>query len=682
MTVDGLLRIRPSGRLIMTNSTLTAGMFIAEDSSEVTIQNGVVNAGLFSVETDAVASGVLNGNILIAVSAASITASNDLTLGGLGSDGFVNAGVLDCGAHTVTIIDDPGTANINTARLNGGRLVVPNGGEVSTADSLYGTGTVDGDIENNGKIVSTGAGLTFEGIVSGVGQGISGTVVNFANGGGFTGDGQIEVSIAADSTSVFTLTGGLILGDSPFGNDFELDGAINAGAHTLNIIDVDTAELGGVTTLDGGTVFATNMLLRGSGAIQGRGTVNANFVGQSDTRITPTGPLSIGNSTTIEGFGTAGRIEVGAHTLTINTDEFARLGRSTTIAGGLLTHSGNDAFYLEAADTISGFGTVSGGIRQGPGSVIRAEGALTIGTSLSGTTIFPEGGLLDVNSSAVTLLGVSASNVSSLTTIAGGSIASTAPVTVLGECVLRGFGTIDGSVVNTGTIEVGAPIGVLTVTGDLDNATDAAIAIQVGGAGNFDRLVVDGRLDLTALGGGTLRIGQIPGLVVSETDTFSIISGAPLVGQFDNIVFDDPYLGNLFDIWYTPTQVFLVAKAATGVDLPPAGDPSGGAPGGDGVADASIPEAFRLRLVGANPASLASGTRFEYEIPRGGSHVSIAIFDASGRVVSRLIDGAMPAGRHPGEWHPERSSGVSSGVYFLRMESGAFRDTKRVVMLR
>ncbi|MFN0152174.1 MAG: hypothetical protein ACKVU1_15840 [bacterium] len=681
MTVDGFLRIRPSGDLIVSNATLTAGSITAEAGSEVTIDNGVVNAGVFSVQADVDASGDIDAFVVIAIPSARIAANGDLTMGG---GGFSNSGVLDCGPHTVTILDNS-ISDINTVRLNGGRLVVPDGARVSPTDSLYGTGAVDSDVENNGRIVSTGTGLTFEGIVSGDGQGFSGPVVNFANGGGFTGDGQIEVSINADPTSIFTLTGGLVLGDNPVGNEIAIDGAINVGAHTLNILDVDDAELGGVTTLDGGVIFTTDMLLRGNGAIEGRGTVNTNFVGQSDTRITPTGPLSIGNSTAIEGFKTAGRIEVGTHTLTIQTDDQARLGRSTTLAGGTLAHTGNGYFVIETGDTISGFGTVFGGVEQGPGSVIRAEGALTIAPASNfASPILADGGLLQVDTSTVTLLGTNGATLSPTTTISGGTLAAEATIFVPGGGVLRGAGAVTAPLVNSGTIEVGIPTGILTVTNDFDNDASGTIVIDVRDAGLHDRFLVTERLDLTALGGGTLRIRALPGLVVSMTDTISIIAGAPLVGQFDNIEFDPPVLDNLFDIFYTPTQVFLIARAATGVDLPPAGDPSDGAPSDDGVTGGVLPDAFGLRLASRNPFTADLGVAFEFDVPRGGAPVpvAIAVFDASGRRVADLVSGARAAGTHAERWTSADLRALPSGVYFLRMDAGGFGATKKLVMTR
>jgi hypothetical protein len=60
------------------------------------------------------------------------------------------------------------------------------------------------------------------------------------------------------------------------------------------------------------------------------------------------------------------------------------------------------------------------------------------------------------------------------------------------------------------------------------------------------------------------------------------------------------------------------------------------------------------------------------------------VFDASGRRVTSLVDGVLPPGRHEVAWHGRDDSGgdVGSGIYFLRMEAGAFKDRIKMSLVR
>jgi flagellar hook assembly protein FlgD len=52
--------------------------------------------------------------------------------------------------------------------------------------------------------------------------------------------------------------------------------------------------------------------------------------------------------------------------------------------------------------------------------------------------------------------------------------------------------------------------------------------------------------------------------------------------------------------------------------------------------------------------------------------------------VRTLVDGPSPVGTHRITWDGRNNAGnvVSSGVYFYRMTSGSFVDSKRMVLLK
>jgi hypothetical protein len=89
-----------------------------------------------------------------------------------------------------------------------------------------------------------------------------------------------------------------------------------------------------------------------------------------------------------------------------------------------------------------------------------------------------------------------------------------------------------------------------------------------------------------------------------------------------------------------------------------------------------------VRVPSPNPAS--PSTAVSFDVPTPGAAVSIRVYDVNGRLVRSLVDGQRAAGYHSAAWDLRNEEGrpVASGVYFCRMEAGAFRDTKKVVLLQ
>lgn len=89
------------------------------------------------------------------------------------------------------------------------------------------------------------------------------------------------------------------------------------------------------------------------------------------------------------------------------------------------------------------------------------------------------------------------------------------------------------------------------------------------------------------------------------------------------------------------------------------------------------------RLVGNYPNPFNPATTIAWELDRR-VRVALSIYDARGRLVRALVDGAEPAGRHETAWDGADRSGtrVASGVYFARLQVGGRSDTKRLVLLK
>jgi parallel beta-helix repeat protein len=64
--------------------------------------------------------------------------------------------------------------------------------------------------------------------------------------------------------------------------------------------------------------------------------------------------------------------------------------------------------------------------------------------------------------------------------------------------------------------------------------------------------------------------------------------------------------------------------------------------------------------------------------------VSLEVYNIKGQKVKTLIDEKLPAGNHQVVWHGKDNSGkqVASGIYFYKMKSGNYNETKKMILLK
>jgi hypothetical protein len=89
-----------------------------------------------------------------------------------------------------------------------------------------------------------------------------------------------------------------------------------------------------------------------------------------------------------------------------------------------------------------------------------------------------------------------------------------------------------------------------------------------------------------------------------------------------------------------------------------------------------IPAQFELFGIRPNPFNPA--TTISYQLPAS-SHVRLEVFDLAGKVVVELVNGMQEAGVRQATWD---AAGFPSGIYFCRLNAGAFRQVQKMVLLK
>ncbi|HEX9654048.1 MAG TPA: T9SS type A sorting domain-containing protein [bacterium] len=89
-----------------------------------------------------------------------------------------------------------------------------------------------------------------------------------------------------------------------------------------------------------------------------------------------------------------------------------------------------------------------------------------------------------------------------------------------------------------------------------------------------------------------------------------------------------------------------------------------------------VPNSFRLDQNYPNPFN--PSTTIQFAVPTT-SHVSMKLFDLRGREVGTLLDNRMPAGEYKLQFE---ATGLASGVYFYRMQSDGFVQSRKLTLLR
>ena len=95
-----------------------------------------------------------------------------------------------------------------------------------------------------------------------------------------------------------------------------------------------------------------------------------------------------------------------------------------------------------------------------------------------------------------------------------------------------------------------------------------------------------------------------------------------------------------------------------------------------------LPKVFGLAQNYPNPFN--PETTIGYDVPAGGGHVTLRIYDVGGRLVRTLLDSVEAPGSKTVNWDGRSNSGqqVATGVYFYRMTAPGFERTRKMVMMK
>ena len=96
---------------------------------------------------------------------------------------------------------------------------------------------------------------------------------------------------------------------------------------------------------------------------------------------------------------------------------------------------------------------------------------------------------------------------------------------------------------------------------------------------------------------------------------------------------------------------------------------------------APLPDSAFLAQNFPNPFNTA--TTIAFGLKEKG-HVSLKIFDASGRLIRTLVEETRTVGKYETVWNGLDDTGVkiSSGVYFYRLTTNEFEKTRKMILLR
>jgi hypothetical protein len=90
----------------------------------------------------------------------------------------------------------------------------------------------------------------------------------------------------------------------------------------------------------------------------------------------------------------------------------------------------------------------------------------------------------------------------------------------------------------------------------------------------------------------------------------------------------------------------------------------------------AIPKIYELQQNYPNPFNPT--TTINFVLPKE-SKINLSIYDINGKLVSKIFDGNMNSGKHSITWS---GNNIASGVYFCKLTTDGFEDTKKMLLIK
>ena len=609
------LSISGAGSMFSNNATLYVGRTGAENS--LTVRS---NASLVTKNTRIGGDAASSNNVVTVSGAGSVwTNTGSMRIGSSGSGNSLvvsNGGAVEVRGNT--FVGYLGTASSNNSVIvsgAGSRLVVTNAGTefVIGGNATSNSVTVAGGGELAVRKIQFGPqGRLQIGTGGAAGAVSSNAIIGATNGGGTVAFNHSDASYLFGAT----MTGDLSVQHVGTGTTTLSAANTYTGPTTISAGTLQTANasaLGASTVqLDAGTlapVGALNIesLVWNGGSIASILGTNTSFIGigTNFTLGTNGGTFAFSNdggfmantNYAILGWTNWGAITAGdfsGNTLLGLNPTFTINGTNLLVAfkgssGGPTIQNGGPTYTPANADFMVSNSVTTWSPAQNntvnsltfaPGSSLQVynrlqvtSGNFTVGSgsaTVQGGQLFVPGNFTKLGAGLLNLLGQVLVN-GQATVSAGGLLVNggfTAnSLTVLGNALLGGAGTIYGNVFNYGTVSPGNSPGTLTIAGNYTQGSSGNLLVEIAGPANFDRLVVGGAASLA----GTLTVTTVDGGTLAFGDKYQFLSAAGgISGEFDTIAMPAGFRGRfLTDAGNTLGTLLVAPQSYTQVAATP-----------------------------------------------------------------------------------------------------------------
>jgi hypothetical protein len=101
------------------------------------------------------------------------------------------------------------------------------------------------------------------------------------------------------------------------------------------------------------------------------------------------------------------------------------------------------------------------------------------------------------------------------------------------------------------------------------------------------------------------------------------------------------------------------------------------------IVEVQVVQGLNYSLMQNYPNPFNPETAIKYSIPQNGK-VSVKVFNVTGKEIMTLVDKEMLAGSYEVNWNGKDNTGatVTSGVYFVKLSSGTYVETKKMMFLK